>query len=54
MRTMIESSVCLTGWLLGGVVGLGTLLFAFGVGWVVQLSLQQIAKRYPQQPIEAV
>ena len=51
VRTMIESSVCLTGWLLGGVVGLGTLLFAFGVGWVVQASLQQIAKRYPQQTI---
>lgn len=51
VRTMIESSVCLIGWLLGGVVGLGTLLFAFGVGWVVQLSLHQIAKRYPQNPI---
>ncbi|PID62835.1 MAG: hypothetical protein CR974_02695, partial [Gammaproteobacteria bacterium] len=27
------------GWLLGGVVGVATLLFAFGVGWVLQLSL---------------
>lgn len=51
VRTLMESSVCLTGWLLGGVVGLGTLLFAFGVGWVVQASLRQIAKRYPQQTI---
>lgn len=48
VRTLIESSVCLTGWLLGGVLGLGTLLFAFGVGWVVQGSLHWLAKRYPQ------
>ena len=49
VRTLLEGSVCLAGWLLGGVLGLGTLLFAFGVGWVVQGCLQWIAKRYPQQ-----
>lgn len=39
IRTLIESSVCLIGWLLGGVVGVGTLLFAFGVGWILQGTL---------------
>ena len=48
VRTLLEGSVCLIGWLLGGVLGLGTLLFAFGVGWVVQGSLHWLAKRYPQ------
>ena len=28
----IEVSVVIVGWSLGGVVGLGTLLFAFGIG----------------------
>lgn len=43
VRTLLEGSVCLIGWLLGGVLGLGTLLFAFGVGWVVQSSLHWLA-----------
>lgn len=46
IRTLIEGSACLLGWLLGGVVGLATLLFAFGVGYVVQCSLDFLAKRY--------
>lgn len=36
IRTILELSVLLLGWLLGGTVGLGTLLFAFGIGPVVQ------------------
>lgn len=48
VRTLMEGTVCLMGWLLGGVVGLGTLLFTFGVGWIMQASLQWLAKRYPQ------
>ncbi|KLT73346.1 membrane protein [Neisseria arctica] len=46
VRTLIEGGVCLVGWLLGGAVGLGTLLFAFGVGWVVQAALQFLARHY--------
>lgn len=46
IRTLIEGSVCLLGWILGGVVGFATLLFAFGVGWVVQYSLDFLTKRY--------
>lgn len=36
VRTLMETAVCLADWLMGGTVGIGTLLFAFGVGWVVQ------------------
>ncbi len=44
IRMLIEGSVCLLGWLLGGVVGFATLLFAVGVGWVLQMSLLLLSK----------
>ena len=34
-RAAIEVSVLLIGWLLGGTVGIGTVVFAFGVGPLV-------------------
>lgn len=37
VRTAIELTVVATGWLLGGNVGLGTLLYAFGIGPLVQV-----------------
>ncbi len=39
VRAAIEISVVLIGWLLGGTVGLGTLLFALMIGPVVAISL---------------
>jgi uncharacterized membrane protein YczE len=39
VRTSIEVSVLVVGWLLGGTVGAGTLVFAFGIGPIVQWSL---------------
>ena len=39
VRTAIEVTVSLLGWLLGGTLGLGTVLFAIGIGWAMQLSL---------------
>ena len=48
IRTFLEGLVCLIGWLLGGVVGLATLLFTFGVGVVVQVSLDVLFRIYPQ------
>ncbi|MDO4700552.1 MAG: hypothetical protein Q4A69_07715 [Moraxella sp.] len=51
IRTFLEGLVCLIGWLLGGVVGVATLLFAFGVGAVVQVSLDVLFKIYPQPSI---
>lgn len=40
VRTGIEAAVTLAGWLLGGVVGLGTLLFALAIGPLIQLFLK--------------
>jgi uncharacterized membrane protein YczE len=39
VRTSIEVSALAAGWSLGGTVGIGTLLFAFGIGPVVQWAL---------------
>jgi len=39
VRTGIELTVLAIGWLLGGTVGVGTVLFAFGVGPIVHLTL---------------
>lgn len=39
VRTAIEVTVVLLGWLLGGTVGLGTLMFALGIGPAVSMGL---------------
>ncbi len=39
-RTAIELVVLVAGFLLGGTIGLGTILFTFGIGPVVQASLR--------------
>ncbi|MCW9710439.1 YitT family protein [Avibacterium sp. 21-586] len=39
MRTIMEASVCTLGFLLGGTIGIGTLLFSFSVGWIIQITL---------------
>ncbi len=39
VRTAIELSVLAIGWLLGGTVGLGTVLYALTIGWVVHYAL---------------
>jgi uncharacterized membrane protein YczE len=39
-RTGIELTVLVVGFLLGGTIGLGTILFAFGIGPVVQVFLR--------------
>jgi uncharacterized membrane protein YczE len=38
-RTVVELSVLGLGWLLGGTVGLGTVVFALGIGPLVQFAL---------------
>ncbi|MGX9790662.1 membrane protein YczE [Mycobacterium sp. MMS18-G62] len=40
VRTSIEATVLAVGWLLGGTVGVGTVLYAFGIGPLVQLFLR--------------
>jgi uncharacterized membrane protein YczE len=39
VRTLIEGSALLVGWLLGGPVGIGTVIFAFGVGPLIGVFL---------------
>jgi uncharacterized membrane protein YczE len=40
VRTSIEATVLAIGWLLGGTVGVGTVLYAFGIGPLVQLFIR--------------
>ena len=39
VRAVLEITVMSIGWYLGGTVGVGTLLFAFGIGPCIALSL---------------
>jgi uncharacterized membrane protein YczE len=43
-RTLVEVVVLVVGWLLGGTVGVGTVLFAFGVGPSVEFFLTRATK----------
>jgi len=40
IRTIGESVVLITGWLLGGTVGIGTALFAISIGTLMQLTMK--------------
>ncbi len=42
VRGLLEVSVLIVGWLLGGTVGVGTLVFAFGIGPLVQFFLNRL------------
>jgi uncharacterized membrane protein YczE len=44
VRAFLEISVVSIGWYLGGTVGAGTLLFAFGIGPCIALSLYLVDK----------
>ena len=44
VRTFLEITVVSIGWYLGGTVGIGTLLFAFGIGPAVALGLFIVKK----------
>jgi uncharacterized membrane protein YczE len=44
VRAILEISVVSVGWYLGGTVGIGTLLFAFGIGPCVALGLYLVNK----------
>lgn len=43
VRTGIEASVLAAGWLFGGTVGVGTVLFAFGIGPLVGFFLPRLS-----------
>ena len=46
VRAFLEISVMSVGWYLGGTVGIGTLLFAFGIGPAVALGLFAVDKSF--------
>ena len=48
VRTGIELTVLGCGWLLGGTVGVGTLLYAFTIGPLVQIFLPMVTIRDPK------
>lgn len=48
VRTAIEVSVLGTGWLLGGTVGLGTVMYAAGIGPLVHLLSPMLTVRRPE------
>ena len=46
VRAFLEISVMSIGWYLGGTVGIGTLLFAFGIGPCIALSLSLVNRLF--------
>jgi uncharacterized protein len=50
VRALIEASVLAAGWLLGGAAGVGTLLFAFGIGPAVELAFKLLRVELPARP----
>jgi uncharacterized membrane protein YczE len=52
IRTLMELTALTIGWLLGGTIGLGTIIFAFLIGPVVQATLR-ITCRWRKEPAAA-
>lgn len=52
MRTSIELSVLVSGWLLGGTVGLGTVVYALGIGPIAHVAIPRLQIR-PSSPPRA-
>ena len=46
VRSTIELSVVLFGWMLGGTAGLGTLMFALGIGPAVAVGIYFVSKNF--------
>ncbi|MET7771799.1 hypothetical protein [Nocardia sp. NPDC005366] len=47
VRTGIEVTVLAVGWLLGGSVGIGTVVYAFGIGPLIQLMIPLVDHHLP-------
>jgi uncharacterized membrane protein YczE len=52
VRTCIELAVLLTGWLLGGTVGIGTLVYAVSIGPIAHVFIPALAIPAPEEPDE--
>lgn len=51
VRTLIEVGVVAIGWLLGGTLGLGTVLYAVAIGPLTQFFLPLVANRHLTEPL---
>ncbi|WP_084515464.1 membrane protein YczE [Nocardia acidivorans] len=47
VRTSLEVSVLAIGWILGGSVGVGTLVYAFGIGPLIHLLIPYVDRHLP-------
>ena len=54
VRTSIEVAVVVTGWLLGGVLGLGTVFYALAIGPLVQVLLPRLSLTPATRPTRPV
>ena len=52
VRTLLEITVVTAGWLIGGIVGIGTVVYALAIGPLVQLFLPLLTIRL-DRPEEA-
>lgn len=52
-RALLESTVLVVGVLLGGPVGIGTVLFALGIGPAVQVAFRVLRQTPVRRPVEA-
>ncbi|CAN5390395.1 membrane protein [soil metagenome] len=50
VRTAIELAVLTIGWMLGGTVGVGTVLYAVSIGWVVHHALPALQIKPRKEP----
>ena len=48
VRTILEITAVTSGWILGGIVGLGTVLFVFGIGPSIAIGLIVVEKISPK------
>jgi hypothetical protein len=46
VRSTIELSVVFFGWILGGTAGLGTIIFALGIGPAVAVGIYFVGKNF--------
>lgn len=52
VRTAVELSVLSIGWLLGGTVGIGTLVYALGIGPLAHISIPLCSRGLEREPAE--
>ncbi len=54
VRTVLEVTIVAIGWLLGGVVGVGTVVYALAIGPIVQFFMPWVEVRLEPEPAAAV